>query len=199
MDEDRKELIQSMGRLYVYLESIPASASMLDNVYELIKANLTYDPANRTLEWQPVNNRHEEGLLGERNALIYVAHVLTTEPAWVGIEILTSKQDQCDRALDFVVDGRTDHPETVQCKTGHVGKSGDLYVHEDWLEGSPDDVVAVCVERGIIYGGPLNMWKEVHRHGSSAINDESKWMYISYFKECGGWIVDIHEDVKKII
>lgn len=199
MDEDRVQLITSLEDLLMYGASIHAPAGVLKAMVQLINDAQSYDPSNRSLDWQPINNRHPESLLGERNMFVYIMHVWTVSPPWVGIELLDSMQDQYTKALDIRIVDRKDHPETEQCKTGHLGKSKDLYVHKGWLEGSPDNVVATCIEHGIIYGGPMTAWKQTYKEGSSAIRDEEKWMNTPYFKECGGWIVDIHEDVKKLI
>lgn len=197
---EKRPLVMSMLRLYDYGVTVKAHSGVLDTMERLIEKNAgTYDPSNQTVEWQEDNVRYEESLMGERNMFVYVMHTLRTEPGWVDVEVLDSKQDQYDKALDLIIVGRTDQPETEQCKTGHLGKSGDLYVHKDWLKGSPTNVVAVCTEHGVIYGGPLDVWNQVYKEGASAISGEAKWMYVSYFKECGGWVVDIHEDVKKLI
>ena len=196
---DRAELISSLERLLEYGAAVHAPTPILSSIVQLIKAAYSYDPANRTMEWHPVNLRYEESLLGERNMYVYIMHLWTVEPPWVGVEILDSKRDQYTNALDIRIVDRKDHPETEQCKTGHLGKSDDLYVHKDWIQGTPDSVVAVCIERGIIYGGPMSAWKTTYREGSFAVKEDVKWMYPSYFKECGGWVIDICEDVRKII
>lgn len=199
MSEDRDRLISSLEDLLVYGASIHAPAGVLRAMVQLIKDAQSYDLTNRSLEWQPVNNRYPESLLGERNMFVYIMHLWTVSPPWVGIELLDSKQDQFTKALDIRIVDRKDHPETEQCKTGHLGKSKDLYVHKEWLEGSPDIIVATCIEQGIIYGGPMAAWKQTYKEGSSAMRDKEKWMNTPYFKECGGWVTDICEEVMKLI
>lgn len=198
---DRAELIASLERLLEYGAAVHAPTPILSSIVRLIKAAYSYDPANRTMEWHPDNLRYEESLLGERNMYVYIMHLWTVEPPWVGVEILDSKQDQHTNALDIRIVDRKDYPETEQCKTGHLGKSDDLYVHKDWLKGTPDNIVAVCTDpgRNVIYGGPTAAWKQTYKEGAESIKDKVKWMYPSYFKECGGWVIDICEDVRKII
>lgn len=194
------QIKKSLFDLCMYGASINAHDPILDAIERLLDKNRQpYDPARRNMEYGPDNLRHEGSLLGERNMFAYIMHVYTTEPAWVWVELLDSKRDQCDLALDIRIHGRHDAPITVQCKTGHLGKSNDLYVHKDWLSGSPDELIAVCAERELIYGGPFTAWKQTFKEGSSATNDKEKWMYKSEFEDRGGWIVDIHENVKSLI
>lgn len=187
----------SMLRLYDYGVTLNAHSGVLDTMERLIQNAGAYDP---TAGWQTDNVRYEESLKGERNMFVYIMHTLRTEPGWVDVEVLDSKQDQAGNSLDLVVIGRRERLiEKEQCKTGILGNSGDLYVHKDWLKGCPDNLVATCPAAGVIYGGTLGVWKRVYREGSTPISDSAKWMNVDYFKECGGWVVDIHDDVKRLI
>ena len=199
MDEERVQLVRSLERLLEYGASINAPMDILKAIVRLIGLNdQSYNPSNRAVEWQPDNNRHPDSLLGERNMFIYIMHLWTVSPPWVGIELLDSRQDQFVNALDIRIVDRKDHPETEQCKTGHLGKSKDLYVHKDWLKGNPDNIVAVCTKDGVIYGGPKSAWNTTYK-GSFSLRGGEKWMYAPYFKECGGWVTDICDEVKDII
>lgn len=200
LDQQRHRIVESLYRLCLYGADVHAPDPILDAMVRLIKSSeRQYDESNVGMEWTQDNLRYNESLLGERNMFAYIMHVYSTMPAWVWVELLDSKQDQYVFARDILLHGITDHPKSVQCKTGHLGKNGDLYVHKDWITGSPDDIVAVCIERGVVYGGSFDVWKTVYKEGASAINDEAKWMYASEFKERGGWVTEIHKAVNQII
>lgn len=198
--DNKQDILASLARLYVYAETIRASSSVLDTMYDTLDVcSKHYSATNQTADWHRINNRYAESLLGERNMFVYILHLLTVEPPWVDVEILDSKEDQSTKALDIVVHGRTDFPETEQCKTGHLGKSDDLYAHKDWFKGTPNVVAAVCIERGIIYSNTLESWRRVYKEGASAISGDDKWVYATEFKEHGGIVTNIHPRVMEAL
>lgn len=187
-EAERAESLRLMVRLYEEAERMRVPQRFLDAAFANIEANRgDYRGEERNATWKTGNGRHPHSVIGETNALVYAMHLWETLPPWVEVELLDDRKSQYVDKLDIRAGEKT-----IQVKTTHEGKLGDVYYHPQWSEGKADDVVAVCLESRTLYTNTRDGWRE-------AYSGQYRFIDRARFCEYGGRIEPIHPNVVKII
>ncbi len=202
---NRGKLLKIMLALYGEAVNMGLPNTFLEDMdRDIVENSNGYDPANEHKKWMKGNNRYVYSIVGVQNEFLYAMHLWKTLPPWMDVQLLGDKDDQCRQKIDVRVDEGEGFPKrTIQIKTGHEGKSNDIYGHYGWPVGASETLVAVCVETRAFHIHTLGAWSKLMAKAQPTEwawrGSNSVWISRTAFLSSGGTIESFHPDLVKIL